>query len=53
MSRNPNICASCSSLVDGMQEAAATNLPDTASSPEESESQEPDKVHDDGHKAMP
>jgi hypothetical protein len=27
MSRNPNICASCSSMADGMEES---NLPETA-----------------------
>jgi hypothetical protein len=31
LSRNPNICASCSSLADGMEESSLPALPETGS----------------------
>jgi hypothetical protein len=32
LSRNPNLCASCSSLTDGMTETNVESLPDSAAS---------------------
>ena len=31
LSRNPNVCASCSSLADGMEDASLPGLPETVS----------------------
>ncbi len=47
LSRNPNICASCSSLADGMEESS---LPETPSPPEqkiEAVTQDPVEEHAD------
>jgi hypothetical protein len=35
LSRNPNLCASCSSLADGMEEPSISNLPEGEAAPAE------------------